>query len=92
MKQDICPNCPNHCSKDNLGCGRGRAYFSDLEGESKNTNEVKSMSEQVIMDIRRIGHALHHNRDLDISSITSNLTDEELTRLHELLSKINSNM
>ena len=26
--QEFCPQCPNHCAKDEVRCGRGRAYFN----------------------------------------------------------------
>ena len=28
MNEEHCPNCHKHCHKDNLHCGRGRAYFN----------------------------------------------------------------
>lgn len=33
MKQmpTVCPLCPNHCPKEELHCGRGRAFFANLE-------------------------------------------------------------
>lgn len=84
MDQEKCPCCPNHCSKDNLGCNRGRDYFSNKDEKI----EPKTLNEQVIADLRKCGHLLHHNRDLDINEFLSNLTEEELNKLHELLSKI----
>ena len=29
---EYCTQCPNHCPKNDLHCGRGRAYFANLEG------------------------------------------------------------
>lgn len=29
-----CPLCPNHCPVEELHCGRGRAYFANLNGEA----------------------------------------------------------
>jgi hypothetical protein len=29
MSEEKCPCCPNYCSKDNLGCGRGKNYFNN---------------------------------------------------------------
>lgn len=26
-KGELCPMCPNHCSRDTLKCGKGQAYF-----------------------------------------------------------------
>ena len=84
MNQENCPCCPNHCSKDNLGCGRGKEYF-----ENQDTNkEPKTLNEQVISDLRKCGHLLHHNRDLDAKEFLSCFSEEELNVLHELLSKI----
>ena len=84
MNQENCPCCKNHCPKDNLGCGRGRAYFSDQD----TNNEPKSLNEQVVADLRKCGHLLHHNRDLDINELLSCFSEEELKELHKLLSKI----
>lgn len=91
MNQDVCPNCPNHCTKDSLRCGRGRSYFGlDEHNEfSKEVKEPSSLGEYVISDIRKCGHFLHHNRDFSVDSLLENLNEEELTQLHELLSKIN---
>lgn len=85
MSQENCPCCPNHCPKDNLSCGRGRAYFS---GENT-TEEEKTIEQQVIGDLRRCGHLLHHNKDLDTNELLANLNEDELNKLHELLTKIN---
>lgn len=84
MNQENCPCCPNHCPKDNLGCERGRAYF---RGENTN-DEEKAIGEKVIGDLRMCGHLLHHNRDLDTNELLSDLSEDELNKLHELLSKI----
>lgn len=86
MKEENCPCCPNHCDKENLSCGRGREYFS---GSTKNTHEgPTTLEEKVIFDLRKCGHRLHHNRDLNPNEMLSNLTEEELNTLHELLNKI----
>lgn len=84
MSQENCPCCPNHCPKDNLGCERGRAYFNEGNKDSIDT----SLEGQVIGDLRRCGHMLHHNRDLDTKELLSSLSEDELKSLHELLSKI----
>lgn len=84
MNQENCPCCPNHCPKDNLGCERGRAYFNEENKE----NEESSLEDKVIGDLRRCGHMLHHNRDLDTKELLSSLSDDELNKLHELLFKI----
>ena len=80
-----CPCCPNHCPSDNLGCHRGKEHFN-------NSDEPKTLNEQVISDLKKCGHLLHHNRDLDSDQILSNFSLDELNNLHELLSKIHSNI
>ncbi|MCM1052537.1 MAG: hypothetical protein NC483_00980 [Ruminococcus sp.] len=84
MNIEVCPCCSNHCLKDNLSCGRGREYFS---GQIAN-NEVKNINEQVIMDLRQCGHLLHHSKDLNANQLLADFSEEELIKLHELLSKI----
>lgn len=87
MNNDKCPCCPNHCDKDNLSCGRGREYFNnDI------SKEPKTLNEQIIIDLRKCGHLLHHNKDLDTNKILANFSKEELNKLHELLSKFHSNV
>lgn len=87
MNDKNCPMCHNHCPKDNLGCGRGREYFNNLN----NNSEPKTLSEEVLMDLRKCGHLLHHNKDLDTNKILSDFSENELNQLHELLSKIHDN-
>lgn len=84
MKEENCPCCSNHCPKDNLSCGRGVAHFSNTNNES----EINSIEEQVVADLRKCGHMLHHSHDVNPEELLSNLTDDELQKLHELLSKI----
>ncbi len=88
MNQEKCPCCPNHCSIDHLSCGRGMEHF----GKQNNDNEPKSSGEQVIMDLRKCGHLLHHNKELDTNELLSHFSEEELNQLHELLSKIHNNI
>lgn len=84
MNEEYCPLCPNHCHKDNLSCGRGREYFISKD----ENNEPKTLKDQVIADLRKCGHLLHHIKDLDTNNLLSDLSEEELNILHELLSKI----
>lgn len=84
MNSQNCPCCPNHCEKSNLGCGRGVEYYNNLS----NPERQKTASDEVISDLRRCGHILHHNESQDTSSFLSGLTDEEIDKLHELLSKV----
>lgn len=88
MKEEKCPCCPNHCLKDNLGCGRGRNYFNHQSSDGCNSATI---NEQIIMDLRKCGHLLHHNKDLDTDEILANFSKDELNQLHELLSKIHNN-
>lgn len=87
MEEEKCPCCPNHCEKDHLGCGCGKDYFSN----SHSNSEPKTLIEQVITDLRKCGHTLHHHRELDSTQFLSALSEEELNKLHELLSKICNN-
>lgn len=84
MKEEKCPICPNHCSKDNLGCSRGREHFGNLDHDSK----PKTLQEKIIADLRKCGHLLHHNKELDTNELLSVFSEDELSQLHELLSKI----
>jgi hypothetical protein len=88
MNEEKCPCCPNHCLKDNLGCGRGRDYFNN----QNNSFEPNTLNEKIIMDLRKCGHLLHHNRDLNTETILANFSDDELNELHKLLSKIHRNL
>lgn len=87
-----CPCCPNHCSIDNLSCGRGRQYFDGENKEEhghKSHHEAKdeslmSLEEKVLYKMHRCGHALHHSNgsmNLDF------LTNEEKQTLVKILSK-----
>jgi hypothetical protein len=80
MGEMNCPICPNHCSKDHLACPRGKNYFS------KESNE--QVDNDVIKDLRKCGHMLHHNRNLDVNEILSKFSNEELETLHLLLKRI----
>lgn len=84
MNQENCPCCPNYCQKEELGCQRRRDFFSNSTGEV----DLKIIQKQVIVDLRKCGHMLHHNRELNTQDILSNFSLEELNQLHGLLSKI----
>lgn len=86
MGLEKCPICPNHCSKDHLGCGRGREHFGNLNPESAS----ETLEDKVIMDLRKCGHLLHHNKELDTNKLLSVFSFEELNQLHILLSKIHN--
>lgn len=88
MSQEKCPCCVNHCSKESLSCGRGRDYFYN----QSNRPEATAIQEQVIMNLRKCGHSLYCNRDLEGEKILMDFSEEELNILHELLSKIENNM
>ena len=84
MNEENCPCCPNYCAKDNLGCGRGKDFF-DNQG---NISEPKSIQDQVIADLRKCGHLLHDNKELNTNQLISVFSLDELDELHALLSKI----
>ncbi len=83
MNEEKCPCCPNHCDKKNLSCGRGMDYFN-----GENQEEAKTIQEQILMDLRKCGHYLHHNKEAKKEDILKNLTEEELEQLHTFLEKI----
>ena len=85
MNEGNCPMCPNHCQKNNLRCKRGREYFNDAEHDFKS----QTLGEKVVMDLRKCGHLLHHNKELNTNELLSDFSEKELNTLHELLSKIN---
>lgn len=82
-----CPCCPNHCSVDNLSCGRGRNYFGKENMKENMEAEPKTLEEQIVSDLRKCGHLLHHNRDLNVADILSGFSEEELNQFHELLAR-----
>lgn len=81
MKKEYCPCCHNHCQKENLGCERGINYFSRDNG-----SEDKDIKEQVITDLRKCGHFLHHHNSGE--DLLKDLSEEELTCFHNHLKKI----
>lgn len=83
--KENCPCCPNHCLKENLQCNKGRNYFENNNRDFSNTN---TLEEKVIEDLRKCGHMLHHNKNLNPSELLTIYSKEELERLHDLLSKI----
>lgn len=84
MNEEKCPCCPNNCSKDSLRYRRGEEHFSD----GKKDESPKTIEEQVIMDIRKCGHTLHHRENINSQEVLSNFQIEELEKLHELLTKL----
>ena len=82
MGKEKCPCCHRHCSVDELSCGRGIEHF----GKQDVNSAPKTLNEQVIMDLRKCGHMLHHNRDLNANNILNSFSEDELNKLHELLS------
>lgn len=87
MNNEFCPCCSNNCSKDNLRCNRGREYFNN----SGKNSEPETIEEQVLMDLRRCGHLLHHNKELNTKEVLSSFTEKELENLHQLLIKFYNN-
>lgn len=64
--QEKCPQCENHCAKEELKCPEGRKYFG-LPVEKKEAGgrgpgkEPETLDEKVIVMLRKCGHYLHHN-------------------------------
>lgn len=87
MQSEKCPCCPNHCEKDNLSCGRGEDYFNNNHHNEHHEEEPKSIEEQVIKDLRKCGHMLYHNRNLNTYDLLKDFSKEELEQLHMLLTK-----
>lgn len=85
MRGEKCPCCSNHCPKDSLSCRKGQDYFN-------NSNEPKTLNEQVIIALRKCGHLLHHNKELSTDKILSDFSSDELNELLKLLSKIHNNI
>lgn len=84
MSDERCPCCPNHCDKDNLSCHRGQEYFNNPNTKEEPT----TLEECIIAELRKCGHMLHHNRDLNPVDMLADFDEEELRKFHELLSKI----
>lgn len=85
-----CPCCPNHCSIDNLTCGKGRAYFNEgssrsLEERNEHTDDSSmTIDEKAMSKIRKCGHFLHHS-DKEVSF--DFLSNDEKESLVAILSK-----
>lgn len=88
MNKEKCPCSSNHCYIDNLNCMRGREHFNI----NNNSKEAGTLEEKVIMDLRKCGHLLHHNKELNTCEILSKFSREELNQLHELLLKFYNNI
>lgn len=80
--KEHCPICPNHCPVDALSCGRGRSYFSE------SSKQPATIEEKILLDLRKCGHFLHHQKGMDFDLLFSELSLDERNHLHELLSKI----
>lgn len=85
-RQILCPCCPNHCSKNELRCKRGEAYFS---GNDHAHPVAHTTEEKIIVQFRKFGHYLHHFSDAQpAKKMLANLSDEEKEDLLSLLVKI----
>lgn len=90
MKEEKCPCCPNHCSINNLSCGKGKSYFSNDKNENKHHFEKEipnTVEEKLLQEMKKCGHHLHHNRESNLDF----LTNEEKETLTNLLSKCYNN-
>ncbi len=69
-EQQICPCCPNHCTKENLNCGRGKNYFRITEQESTTTENYlhdenhfhhDSFDEQLLVKLKMCNYFMRHH-------------------------------
>ena len=89
--KEYCIGCPNHCHKDKLMCGKGRAYFNVAESEQHH-RQYREQPSGIVALLRECGHILHHNHDINNDKLCANLTSQEQKNLEELLNKILSNV
>lgn len=87
--QEFCPQCPNHCHKDELRCGRGKAFFGMEEGHSHTNNQPLT---GIAGQLKQCGHIMHHNPDINNERLCVNLSKEEQETLERLLNKILKNI
>lgn len=85
--ENFCPQCPNHCSKDALMCGRGQAYFGGEQTQSSRHMPRKE-DDSIIGLLRQCGHILHHGTQ---SPDIDKLTPQEQQSLRQLLIKLMEN-
>ncbi|MGM9971427.1 MAG: hypothetical protein ACI35W_03390 [Anaeroplasmataceae bacterium] len=93
-QEEKCPQCPKHCSKNELSCGRGRAYFG-VEGGIENRPSHFNMTEDhgVMPLLRQCGHMLHHSSgDINNDILCKGLTEEEKRKLEDLLKRVLNNL
>ena len=88
-KEEFCPNCPNHCSKNNLRCDRGRAYFNLSFDKDKREHQE---GDGVFRLLKQCGHTLHHNPEINNEKLCECLSDSEQKILEDLLNKILNNL
>lgn len=93
-QEEKCPQCPKHCPKDELSCGRGRAYFGTEGGFEKRSSHFNMAEENgVIPLLRQCGHILHHSGgDINNDILCKGLTEEEKYKFEELLKKVLHNL
>lgn len=98
--EQVCPQCGNHCPKDDLKCPRGMKYFGAKPeaGGRKHSfahptqEDISAMAtdDAVIVLLRKSGHYLHHSagngKDVN-KKLLSALSEEEKNTLVELLQK-----
>lgn len=89
--QTNCPCCGNHCSKDDLQCGRGKRYFAEGgneqslgKGHAHGAPFENADEEPAVTMLRRCGHLLHHG---GADNLLGPLTAEEKQTLCDLLGK-----
>ena len=87
--QEFCPQCPNHCNKDELRCSRGKAFFG-LQEENAPRNKQHLIGIAALL--KQCGHTMHHNPSIDNDKICASLSKEEQQTLEQLLNKILTNL
>lgn len=91
-KEEYCPQCPNHCHKSELKCGRGRMYFgldnNQNDKHIKNEHGFKEPKDELTALLRRCGHYLHHGENIVEEKLYEGLSYEEKQMLKQLLGKM----
>lgn len=85
--QEFCPQCPNHCAKDEVRCGRGRAYFN----LDNNSSHPQIQEQGIVGLLKQCGHILHHNPEIK-DTLCNGLSKEEQQTLEQLLNKMLSKL
>lgn len=92
MEEKVCPCCNRHCPADALSCHRGMEYFgaSGARG-GRGEGRGKPDEDEVVILLRRCGHALHHGHGGGGVKFDF-LTEDERAQLTVLLKKCANNL